>query len=77
MAYLGPGTILAAGDAVRTGKIPPSKSEHWGGEEDKQLNRQLQHGLGWEKHSMLVDLESEVHGQELVHQGCPSREDGV
>lgn len=38
MAYLGPGTMLAAGDAVRmwTGKIPPSKPDGWVGKKDRQ-----------------------------------------
>lgn len=33
-------------------------------------------GCGGEvQHAM--NLENEVHGEELGHQGCPSREDGV
>lgn len=39
VAYLGPGTMLAAGDAGRmwTGKIPPSKPDGWVGKKDRQL----------------------------------------
>lgn len=29
------------------------------------------------KYNMLINLENEVHGQELGHQECPSRKEGV
>ena len=75
MACLGPGTTLAAGDAVRrwAGKTPPSKPDGWVGKKDSEAML-IAAVVG---KSMLMNLENEVHSDELGHQGCPSRGDGV